>query len=142
MTKKPSNVSHTKLVAAARKAMTRAHAPYSGFRVGAALLTRSGKIVTGCNIEVSSYSLTVCAERTAIFKAISDGLRGFRAIAVISDSRSFISPCGACRQVIYDLLGDVEVLMADSKGAFVSLRSGELLPIPFDGSVLKRPSRK
>jgi cytidine deaminase len=135
-------ISEKKLISAAKKAMLRAHAPYSHFRVGAALLTASGDIYTGCNIEISSYSLTLCAERTAIFKAISEGVRDFKAIAIISDSTSFISPCGACRQVISDLLGDVEIYMADSRGRFITLRSGELLPVPFDGSVLKKFTRK
>lgn len=134
--------SEKKLLSAAKSAMRRAHAPYSHFRVGAALLSKSGKIFTGCNIEISSYSLTLCAERTAIFKAVSEGARGFKAIAIISDSPSFISPCGACRQVISDLLGDVEVIMADARGRSVTLRSGELLPVPFDGSVLKKYTGK
>ncbi len=142
MTKKSLTASQRSLIAAARKAMHGAHAPYSHFRVGAALLTKSGKVVSGCNIEISSYSLTICAERTAIFKAFSEGERNFRSIAIISDAASFISPCGACRQVISDLLGDVEVIMADSRGRTTSLRSGELLPLPFDGSVLRKIVRK
>jgi cytidine deaminase len=137
-----TKISQAALIARAKEAMRRAHAPYSHFRVGAALLTKSGKVYTGCNIEISSYSLTLCAERTAIFKAVSEGARKFSAIAIISDSPSFISPCGACRQVISDLLGDVEVYMADARGRCVSLRSGELLPVPFDGAVLKKFSRK
>jgi cytidine deaminase len=131
-----------KLMAAAKTALRRAHAPYSHFRVGAALLTKSGKVYSGCNIEISSYSLTLCAERTAIFKAVSEGERSFAAIAIISDSPSFISPCGACRQVMSDLIGKVPVYMGDSKGRMIELRTDELLPVPFDGTVLKKFSKR
>ena len=133
---------HSQLIRAAAFARENAHPPYSGFKVGAALEDSSGRIHTGCNIEISSYSLTICAERTAIFKAISEGARGFMAIAIISDSPSYISPCGACRQVISDLLGDVDVIMAASGGTAAKYKMKELLPVPFGDFVLKELTRK
>ena len=104
---------HRKLIAAAKAAQRRAHAPYSKFRVGAALLTKSGKIYTGVNVENASYGLTICAERVAITKAVSEGHRQFRAIAVVAPSAS-LSPCGACRQVLAEF-GDLTVVCADSR---------------------------
>ncbi|MBX3279146.1 MAG: cytidine deaminase [Acidobacteria bacterium] len=126
-----------KLVEAARVARQRAFAPYSGFSVGAALECSDGAVFTGCNIENSSYGLSLCAERVAIFKAVSEGRRDFVRIAVIADSHTPVRPCGACRQVISDLFGSqAEVIMANISGA-VELRTvGEILPIPFDRSFL------
>src|SRR3990172_4324879 len=103
------------LAKAAQKAKSFAHAPYSKFRVGAALLTRTGKVYTGCNIENSSYSLTICAERTAIFKAVSEGQTRFTAIAVSSDDPGFTPPCGACRQVLMDLAGNIDFVMVNGR---------------------------
>ncbi len=143
MTKrKKSPLTPSQLVAHAKKAMQRAHAPYSHFRVGAALLTKSGKLYTGCNVEVSSFSLTLCAERTAVFKAISDGESSFQSIAVISDSPAYISPCGACRQVMAELAPGAIIHLADAKGKYITLPVAELLPLPFDGSVLKNFRKK
>ena len=102
-----------KLLAAAKSAQRRAHAPYSKFHVGAALLTKSGKIVTGCNVENASYGLTICAERVAITKAVSEGHRKFKAIAVVAPSNA-LSPCGACRQVLAEF-GEMVVVCADSR---------------------------
>ncbi len=127
-----------RLLGSAKQAMKYAHAPYSRFRVGAALLTSSGKIYTGCNVEISSYSLTLCAERVASFKAISEGISGFKAIAIISDAKEYISPCGACRQVMNDLLGNIDVIMADSKGKATIRKMKDLLPLPFNESVLHK----
>ena len=107
------------------------HSPFSHFRVGAALLTRSGKVYTGCNIENSSYGLTVCAERTAIFKAVSEGKKKFKAMAVASDHESFTPPCGACRQVIVDLAGDIDIIMVNNDGKCTVMKMSELLPYPF-----------
>lgn len=120
-----------KLLAAATAAQHRAHAPYSKFRVGAALLTSSGKVYTGCNVENASYGLTICAERTAVFNAVSEGHRKFKAIAVVAPSAA-LSPCGACRQVLAEF-GEMVVLCADSRNrrrVRIHLLS-ELLPHTF-----------
>jgi cytidine deaminase len=127
---------HDKLVASARRARDNAHAPYSNFRVGAALRARSGKVYTGCNVENATYGLTLCAERVAIFKAISEGERGFDAIAVVTDTERLTPPCGACRQIIWEFCGDVEVILANLKGKTEVHRSTTLLPEPFDSSFL------
>ena len=125
----------TKLIVAAHKAKKNSYSPYSKFRVGAALLTSTGKIITGCNIENSSYSLTICAERTAIFKAVSEGHKRFKAIVIASDSSSFIPPCGACRQVLSDLAGTIDVFL--SKHEVLHLKMEDFLPMPFNDSMLK-----
>jgi cytidine deaminase len=129
-------MSEEKLIAAARAARGNAHAPYSNFRVGAALQAKSGRVFTGCNVENASYGLTCCAERVAIFKAISEGERGFDAIAVVTDTEKLTPPCGACRQIIWEFCGDVEVVMANLKGKVERERAGKLLPRPFDSSQL------
>jgi cytidine deaminase len=116
----------------ARLARRRAHAPFSRFKVGAALRTRSGEVVTGCNIENVSYGLTMCAERVAIFKAVSEGLRGFDAISVAVDSPRLAAPCGSCRQLLWEFCGDVWVHMVDLGRRHLTLRMSELLPHPFD----------
>jgi cytidine deaminase len=120
------------LVKLARAARHRASAPYSGFKVGAAVLAASGEIVTGCNVESATYGLTMCAERVAIFKAISEGLHKFSAVAVVADSTRVSAPCGACRQVLWELGGDLWVRLADLKGKSRTMKLGELLPLPFD----------
>ena len=127
-----------KLVAAARAARQHAVADFSGFRVGAALETDAGEIVTGCNIENATYGLTVCAERVAIFKALSEGKRSFTRIAVVADTASPTPPCGACRQIIWEFCGDIEVVLANLGTTSASLRMKELLPRPFDKSLLGR----
>lgn len=125
------------LVELARQAREHAHAPYSNFKVGAALECRDGRIITGCNVENSSYGLSMCAERVAIFKAISEGLHDFLRIAVIADTHTPVRPCGACRQVISDLFPkDTAVIMANLDGALESISIQELLPAPFDRSFL------
>src|ERR1700690_1678167 len=96
------------LIKAAGQDRENAHAPFSNFRVGAAVRATSGRIFTGCNVENASYGLTCCAERVAIFKAISEGERGFDAIAVVTDTDSLTPPCGACRQIIWEFCGDAE----------------------------------
>ena len=116
----------------ARLARRRARAPFSRFKVGAALRTRSGRIVTGCNVENASYGLTLCAERVAVFKAVSEGLRGFDAITVVTDSPRPAAPCGACRQVLWELCGDIAVHVLDLKGRGRTFRLSELLAHPFD----------
>jgi cytidine deaminase len=110
---------------------------YSNFHVGAALLTGDDTVITGCNIESSSYSLTICAERTAIFKAVSEGNREFKAIAVASDHPDFISPCGACRQVISDLCGNIDVVMVNHNKEIKVLKVSDLLPFAFGDEKLR-----
>jgi len=124
------------LIAAATQARENAHAAYSNFRVGAALRATSGRIFGGCNVENATYGLTVCAERVAIFKAISDGERGFDAIAVVADTDSLTAPCGACRQLIWEFCGDVPVILANLKGKVETIAMRDLFPKPFDASSL------
>lgn len=107
------------------------YSPYSHFAVGAAVLTKSGKVYTGCNIENGSYGITNCAERTAIFKAVSDGEREFEAIAIVADTEGPCSPCGACRQVIAEFKID-RIIMANLKGAVKIVDLEELLPFHFE----------
>ena len=123
-------------VAAARAVREHAVADFSGFKVGAALETADGTIVTGCNIENASYGLTICAERVAIFKALSEGHRQFTRIVVVADTESPTPPCGACRQIIWEFCGDVEVLMANTTTVTSSLQMKDLLPLPFDKRLL------
>jgi cytidine deaminase len=124
------------LIAAAKSARANAHAPFSNFKVGAALRTSSGKIFGGCNVENATYGLTVCAERVAIFKAISEGERKFDAIAVVTDTDALTPPCGACRQLIWEFCGDVPVVMSNLQGSVEELRMSQLFPKPFDSSNL------
>lgn len=132
---------YKRLVEEAKKAKRYSYSPYSRFRVGAALLASNGKIFTGCNIENSSYGLTICAERTAIFKAISEGVSSFRALAVVSDGEDFTPPCGACRQVLMDLAANIDFLMTDKKGNYKSLKLNVLLPYPFVKKNLQRSGK-
>ena len=122
---------YTLLVEKAIEAKQNALPTYSKFHVGAALLTEGNKIYTGSNVESSSYSLTICAERNAIFKAVSEGERKFKAIAVAGDTKGYISPCGACRQVINDICGEIDVIMIDSKKNTKIMKTSELLPFAF-----------
>ncbi len=126
-----------RLVALAREVRERAHAPYSGFKVGAVVEAIDGRVFTGCNVENSSYGLSLCAERVAVFKAISEGCQTLLRVAVIADSHSPVRPCGACRQVLSDILGgDAEVIMSNLKGAVEVRKVRDLLPTPFDRSFL------
>ena len=127
---------HDVLIAAAKQARENAHAPYSNFRVGAALRATSGRIFGGCNVEIATYGLTVCAERIAIFKAMSEGERGFDAIAVVTDTETLTPPCGACRQLIWEFCGDVPVILSNLKGKTEVIPMRELFPKPFDSSSL------
>ena len=124
------------LISAARAARENAHAPFSNFKVGAALRAASGKIFGGCNVENATYGLTVCAERVAIFKAISEGERKFAAIAVVTDTETLTPPCGACRQLIWEFCGDVPVVLSNLHGRVEELRMSQLFPKPFDSSNL------
>ncbi|MBE3090907.1 MAG: cytidine deaminase [Candidatus Atribacteria bacterium] len=125
-----------KLIKEAEKARKRAYTPYSKFQVGAAVLCADGKIFTGCNIENASFGLTVCAERVAIFKAISEGSTKFEAIAVIGDTDKPCSPCGACRQVISEFGEDIPLIMANLKEDVKIKKIKELLPEAFGKSDL------
>lgn len=132
---------YLKLIAAARRAKRFSYSPFSKFQVGAAVMTRGGKIYTGCNIEISTFALTICAERTAMFKAISEGEKSFTAIAIASDASKLVPPCGACRQVLMDLAGDIDVVMANRRGKRSVVRLRELFPHPF-GAVFFTRRRK
>lgn len=114
------------------------YSPYSRFRVGAAVLTSEGKVFTGCNIENSSYGLTICAERNAIFKAISEGHKKFTALAIASDENGFTPPCGACRQVIIDLAGNIDIVLTKKNGEIDVLKMNDLLPHAFTKKNLDR----
>ncbi len=116
----------------ARAARKGAVAPFSNFKVGAALLTVDGEIITGCNVESATYGLTMCAERIAVFKAVSEGFRKFSAIAVVADSHTVTPPCGSCRQILWELCGDIWVHTSDLKGHKKTVRLSRLLPEPFD----------
>jgi cytidine deaminase len=124
-------------VDAARKARLNAHAEFSHFKVGAALETADGAIISGCNIENATYGLTICAERVAMFKALSEGHRQFRCIAVVADTEAPTPPCGACRQILWEFGGDMEVILANLKMETGRHRLSDLLPIPFDRRLLK-----
>jgi len=124
------------LIAAARAARERAVADYSGFKVGAALETTNGEVITGCNIENATYGLTVCAERVAIFKALSEGHRAFTRIVVVADTASPTPPCGACRQIMWEFCGDIEVVLANLTSVTATLQMKDLLPLPFDKRLL------
>jgi cytidine deaminase len=118
------------------EARTKAHAPFSKFKVGAALRTESGRIYTGCNVENASYGLTICAERVAIFKAVSEGEKRFTALCVVADTDELTPPCGACRQIIWEFCGDIPVTMANLAGKSLEFSMGALLPHPFDARLL------
>jgi cytidine deaminase len=127
---------HDALIAAAKRARENAHAPYSNFKVGAALRSSSGRVFGGCNVENATYGLTVCAERVAIFKAMSEGERKFDALAVVTDTDQLTPPCGACRQLIWEFCGDVPVILSNLSGKSEVVRMKELFPKPFDSSNL------
>jgi cytidine deaminase len=124
------------LISRAQAARENAHARYSNFKVGAAVRTTSGKVFAGCNVENATYGLTVCAERVAIFKAISEGERNFDAIAVVTDTETLTPPCGACRQLIWEFCGEVPVVLSNLQGKVEVLRMSQLFPKPFDSSNL------
>ncbi|MBN1465288.1 cytidine deaminase [candidate division KSB1 bacterium] len=124
------------LISAATRARATALAPYSHFPVGAALQTRAGKIYTGCNIESSSYGLTMCAERVALFKALSDGERQFSAIAIAAAVDRFCPPCGACRQVLWDFARDITVILLSLSSERKILKMTDLFPHAFDDGFL------
>jgi cytidine deaminase len=132
-------VKHTEqeLIDAAADVRERAFAPYSNFKVGAAVETENGDIYTGCNVESASYGLTVCAERVAIWKGISRGVTKFGRIAVVVDTEELTPPCGTCRQIIWEFCGDVPVILANLDGKTETIQMRELLPRAFDSKFLK-----
>jgi cytidine deaminase len=124
------------LVRAARAARLHAVAGFSHFKVGAALQAADGTIITGCNIENATYGLTICAERVAMFKALSEGHRAFTRVAVVADTAEPTPPCGACRQILWEFGGDLEVVLANLTEAKGTFRMADLLPLPFDARLL------
>lgn len=124
------------LIAAARSAREYAYAPHSGFRVGAALVAEDGTVVTGCNVESASYGLTMCAERVAIFKGVSEGRTRFTAVAVVADTDRLTPPCGACRQLLWEFAPQATVTLANLKGLTATYTAKELIPYGFDASLL------
>ena len=129
----------TDLIDLARKARKKAYAPYSHYKVGAALLGKSGKVYTGCNVENASYGHTVCAERTAVLKAVSEGEREFEAVAVVTKNGG--SPCGACRQVLSEFAPELIVYIADKDGEFRTTTLKKLLPDSFTPAHLEEGNK-
>ncbi len=119
------------LLEQAKQGRTHAQAPYSKFKVGSALLSSDGRIFTGCNVESSSYGLTICSERVALFKALSEGATSFTRIVVVADTQELTAPCGACRQVLWDFCRDIEVILSNLQGQSRALRLAQLFPVPF-----------
>ncbi|WXR61574.1 cytidine deaminase [Peptostreptococcaceae bacterium AGR-M142] len=122
---------YKELLILAEKAKENAYVPYSKFHVGAALLTNEGKIFTGCNVECASYGGTNCAERTAIFKAVSEGYQNFKAIAIASDLNDYTYPCGICRQVIIEFGLDIDIIVGDSNKEYKVYKASEMMPFSF-----------
>jgi cytidine deaminase len=123
-----------RLLEAARRAREHAHAPYSEFKVGAAIETADGTIITGCNVENASYGLTMCAERVAVFTAVASGHRSFVRLAVVVDRQGGVTPCGACRQVLWELAGNIEIVVGSLSGDGVVYQLADLLPHAFDAA--------
>ena len=126
----------SELIQAALAVRENAFAPYSHFKVGAALEDSDGRIHTGCNVENATYGLTLCAERVAVFKAVSEGVRGFRRVAVAADTDTLTPPCGACRQILWEFCGDVELILTNLHGKTETYQLKDLFPKPFDVSYL------
>lgn len=128
---------YTKIIKTAREAQQFSHSPYSRFRVGAALETTEGKIFTGCNVENASYGLTNCAERTAIFKAVSEGYKNFSRIVIVSDAENFCPPCGACRQVMLEFFSEeTEIIITNNKDEYKIFNISDLIPVSFNEKFL------
>ncbi len=126
-----------RLIRAAAFARENAHPPYSGFKVGAALEDGSGRVHTGCNIENASYGLTVCAERVALWKAMSEGARTFRRLAVVTAAAKLTTPCGACRQLLWEFCGNIEIILANLQGDVRVIPLQDLLPEAFDDKAFR-----
>ena len=135
---KPTYLSDSELVALAWQARDLASAPYSNFQVGAALLASDGRVFTGCNVESSSYGLSICAERVALTKAISEGAREFVTIAVAAQGKGTVSPCGACRQLLHDYAPNLRVLLSGQEGKHTEHPLKELLPLAFSAEQLSK----
>jgi cytidine deaminase len=125
------------LIEKAAIARENALAPYSGFKVGAAIKTPDGRIYTGCNIENVSYGLSICAERVALWKALSEGAHEFSEMAIVTDADSLTSPCGSCRQLLWEYCGDITIHLHSLKGLDEEHQLAELFPYPFDDHSLK-----
>jgi cytidine deaminase len=132
----------SELIAEAERARQFARAAQSDFAVGAALETAGGSVFSGCNVESATYGLTVCAERVAVWKALSEGNSEFVRIAVVADTAALTPPCGACRQVLWEYCGDIEVILSNLEGKRAVYRLSKLLPVPFDGRMLRQRPRK
>jgi cytidine deaminase len=126
------------LIEVAKQARLRSVAPFSDFKVGAAVRTENGKVYTGCNIESASYGLTVCAERVAIWKALSEGERKFTELAVVADTDTLTPPCGTCRQIIWEFARGAKIVFANLNGQSEQFDITELLPHAFDARFLKK----
>ncbi len=124
------------LIDSARQVRERAHAPFSGFKVGAAVEDENGRVFTGCNVENATYGLSVCAERSAVLKAISEGAAKLKRVAVVADSDTLTPPCGACRQILWEFCGDAELILANLAGKQETLSMKQIFPRPFDASFL------
>ena len=124
------------LISAAKQAREKAHAPFSHFKVGCAIEDEAGHLFTGCNVENASYGLTICAERLAVFKAISEGAGKLRRIAVVADTEVLTPPCGACRQILWEFCGDAELILENLAGKRETMSLKEIFPRPFDASFL------
>lgn len=140
--KKLSRNERGRLIEVAMLAKTNAYAPYSQFRVGAALLTEDFTFIAGCNVENSSYGLTVCAERNAVFKAVCAGQTKYKAIAIVSDDTNFITPCGACRQVLSEFAPEIELILTNAKGETRVMPLSKIFPAPPDLKKLGKSSAK
>jgi cytidine deaminase len=124
------------LTEAARAVRERAHAPYSGFKVGAAIEDENGRVFTGCNVENATYGLSVCAEHVAVLKAISEGAAKLKRVAVVADCDTLTPPCGACRQILWEFCGNIELTMANIAGKQETISMEQIFPRPFDASFL------
>lgn len=124
------------LVAAAKAVRLKAHAPFSKFKVGCAIEDEHGRVFTGCNVENASYGLSMCAERVAVFKAISEGAGKLQRVAVVADTETLTPPCGACRQILWEFCGDAELALENLAGKRDTLTIKQILPRPFDASFL------
>jgi cytidine deaminase len=136
------NESSEQLIETATAARLRSVAPFSNFKVGAALQTKAGKVFTGCNIESASYGLTVCAERVAIWKALSEGERDFTDLVVVADTETLTPPCGTCRQIIWEFAKQASIVMANLQGQREEVHIIDLLPRAFDARFLKEASQQ
>ena len=130
------------LVEAAREVREKAYAPYSNFKVGAAIRTKGGKVYTGCNVESASYGLTVCAERIAIWKAVSEGARCFGRLVIVADTESLTPPCGTCRQIIWEHCRNTTIVLANLRGDSETVDIHHLLPRAFDAKFLREAGKK